>query len=87
MLSSNKEFALSGSRSRSGTLFPKSRLMEGLEIDKWTPKVEVKFFDNRKGKGLVTNTKIAEGEVVWKEDPFILAPEWYSLLFLNLNCG
>ncbi|KAG9310945.1 hypothetical protein JVU11DRAFT_8819 [Chiua virens] len=29
-----------------------------------------------KGKGLVATEKISEGEVVWKENPFILAPEW-----------
>lgn len=85
VLSSNKEYPPPGSRSRSGTLFPKSRLIEGLEIGKWTPKVEVKFFDKRKGKGLVVKTKILEGEVVWKEDPFVLAPEWYPYLSYNLK--
>ena len=31
-----------------------------------------------KGKGLVAKERITSGETVWKEDPFILAPEWYD---------
>lgn len=57
-------------------LHPTSSLIEGLDIEKWTPKVEVKYFDQTKGKGLVAKNHIAEGEILWKEDPFILAPEW-----------
>ena len=45
-------------------------------MKKWTSKVEVRYFDKIKGKGLVAKEKIEEGQVVWKEDPFALAPEW-----------
>lgn len=58
-------------------VYPSSRVVQKLDILKWTSKVEVKYFDKRKGKGLVAKEKIDEGEVVWKEDPFIVAPESY----------
>lgn len=56
--------------------YPSSRVIPNLDLSKWTPKVEVKYFDNKKGKGLVASQDIAEGEAIWKEDPFIIAPEW-----------
>lgn len=58
-------------------LHPSSALIDDLDLTKWTPAVEVKYFDKRKGKGLVAKTPIAEGQTVWKEDPFVIAPEWY----------
>ena len=58
-------------------LHPISRVIEGLDVTKWTKKVQVQYFDRLKGKGLVATERIVEGEVLWKEDPFILAPEWY----------
>lgn len=67
-----------------GEPLPTSRVIEGLDVAKWTSKVEVRYFGKSKGKGLVAKEKIAEGEVIWKEDPFILAPEWYvSLAMLD----
>lgn len=60
----------------SGFKYPSSKVMEGLDVGKWTNKVEVKFFDKKKGKGLVAKETIPEGETIWKEDPFALAPEW-----------
>lgn len=57
---------------------PSSRVVEGLDVTQWTPKVEVKYFGKGKGKGLVAKERITSGETVWKEDPFILAPEWYD---------
>ena len=57
-------------------VYPSSTLVEGLNIAKWTTAVEVKYFDRRKGKGLVAKEPISEGQVVWKEDPFVIAPEW-----------
>lgn len=59
-----------------GQIFPNSGLIDGLDIAKWTTKVEVKYFNKTKGKGLVAKEQITEGETIWKEDPFILAPEW-----------
>ncbi|KAK0506027.1 hypothetical protein EDD18DRAFT_1342366 [Armillaria luteobubalina] len=40
------------------------------------PAVAVRYFDKQKGKGLVALGRIEEGETLWKEDPWILAPEW-----------
>lgn len=68
-----------GRNGAGNSLHPVSRVIEGLDISKWTKKAQVKYFDICKGKGLVATEKIAEGEVLWKEDPFILAPEWYVL--------
>jgi len=56
--------------------YPSSTLVEGLDVVKWSTAVEVKYFDRRKGKGLVAKEQISEGQVVWKEDPFVIAPEW-----------
>lgn len=59
-----------------GFKFPASKVIEGLDVGKWTNKVEVRMFDRKKGKGLVAKERIGEGETIWKEDPFVLAPEW-----------
>lgn len=66
----------SGGDATAGFKYPSSKLVEGLDVPKWTRKVEVRFFDKKKGKGLVATERIAEGETIWKEDPFVLAPEW-----------
>ncbi|KAF5376059.1 hypothetical protein D9615_007697 [Tricholomella constricta] len=70
-------------------VYPSSRLIPDLDIPRWTTKVQVKIFDKRKGKGLVATQDIAEGETIWKEDPFILAPEWglYDLQASSAACG
>ncbi|KAI9454647.1 hypothetical protein BJY52DRAFT_1283286 [Lactarius psammicola] len=70
-------------------IYPSSTLIEGLDIAKWTAAVEVKYFDKQRGKGLVTKEPISEGQVVWKEDPFIIAPEWdiYDLQVASRACG
>lgn len=62
-------------------IYPVSRLNKSLDVTKWSSKVEVHYFNAIKGKGLVATEKISEGEVLWKEDPFILAPEWCVLLY------
>ena len=56
--------------------YPVSRLNKTLDVTRWSSKVKVHYFNAIKGKGLVAAEKISEGEVLWKEDPFILAPEW-----------
>ncbi|KAH7913647.1 hypothetical protein BJ138DRAFT_1145715 [Hygrophoropsis aurantiaca] len=70
-------------------IHPSSRLNEALDIQKWTTKAEVKYFNQSKGKGLVAKDKIAKGDVIWKEDPFILAPEWniYDLQVSGRACA
>ena len=58
---------------------PFSQLLEGLDPLKYTqkgPAIRVEYFDQKKGKGLIATTDISEGTIIWKEDPFALAPEW-----------
>ena len=62
--------------SKAAHVYPSSMLVEGLAVSKWTTAIEVKYFDRKKGKGLVAKEPISEGQVVWKEDPFVIAPEW-----------
>lgn len=62
---------------RTTIAYPSSRVIPHLDVTQWTNKVEVSFFDQQKGKGLIATSDIEEGEVIWKEDPFIIAPEWY----------
>jgi hypothetical protein len=62
--------------STTAPLYPSSTLVEGLDVTKWTAAVEVKYFGRQRGKGLIAKEPISEGQVVWKEDPFIIAPEW-----------
>jgi hypothetical protein len=61
-----------------GRVYPESRVMSGLDLEKWSAvaKIEVKQFGPAKGKGLVARIPLKEGDVVWKEDPWIIAPEW-----------
>jgi len=58
-------------------VYPSSRLIEGLDLFQWTTRVEVKYFNKKRGKGLVAVEDLNEGDVIWREDPFIIAPEWY----------
>jgi hypothetical protein len=58
---------------------PSSKLLEGLDPLKYAQKglaLRVEYFDQKKGKGLIATTDISEGAVIWREDPFSLAPEW-----------
>lgn len=65
--------------SAGGLKHPFSKLLEGLDPLKYTqkgPSIRVEYFDQEKGKGLISTTDVPEGTVIWKEDPFALAPEW-----------
>ena len=67
------------SDSAGGLKSPSSQLLRGLDPLKYTQKglaLRVEYFDQKKGKGLIATTNISEGTVIWKEDPFALAPEW-----------
>ena len=57
-------------------IFPSSQIIDRLDVSQWTPKVKVKYFNKKKGKGLVAENGIEVGEHIWKEDPIIIAPEW-----------
>jgi hypothetical protein len=45
-----------------GKIYPSSKLIDKLDVSKWTPKVQVTYFDKAKGKGLIAKERIAEGE-------------------------
>ncbi|KAK7446997.1 hypothetical protein VKT23_014210 [Stygiomarasmius scandens] len=70
-------------------VYPSSRLIPNLDVSKWTNKVEVKYFNKKKGKGLVAKEKIKEGEAIWKEDPYVIAPEWeiYDFQTQSVACS
>ncbi|OSC96407.1 SET domain-containing protein [Trametes coccinea BRFM310] len=72
-----------------GQLYPVSKLMESLDVSKYSKKIEVKYFSKVKGKGLVAKEPITEGETIWKEDPWVLAPEWdlYDHQMSSHACG
>lgn len=59
-----------------GITFPSFRIAKTLDATKLSSKVEIHYFDKRKGKGLRLVEKVSEGEVLWKEDPFTLASDW-----------
>lgn len=44
-------------------IYPSSRLIDKLDVDKWTTKVQVIYFDEKRGKGLVAKERIVEGEI------------------------
>jgi len=67
------------SDSAGGLKSPSSQLLPGLDPLKYTQKglaLRVEYFDQKKGKGLIATTDISEGTIIWREDPFALAPEW-----------
>jgi hypothetical protein len=66
-------------------VYPSSRVMDNLDVHKWSQKIKVVHFGKKKGKGLVATQEIQEGEAIWKEDPFILAPEWYIYIISTLS--
>ncbi|KAJ6578825.1 hypothetical protein DFH09DRAFT_1148416 [Mycena vulgaris] len=68
---------------------PSSQLVEGLDVAQWTPRVSVRVFDKKKGKGLIAAQKIVAGETIWLEDPFVIAPEWeiYDKQRAGAACG
>lgn len=66
-------------------VWPSSKVNDSLDVAHFSKKIEVRVFDKAKGKGLVTKEDIAKDEVIWKEDPFIIAPEWYVLALVALG--
>ncbi|TFK20659.1 SET domain-containing protein [Coprinopsis marcescibilis] len=78
-----------GSQPAAHHVHPTSRLIPNLDMSKWTSKVRVKMFDKVKGKGLVSAVDMQEGDLIWKEDPFIVAPEWeiYDLVESGKACA
>jgi hypothetical protein len=59
-----------------GRTYPDSRPTRGLDVAQLAPKVGVQQFGGGKGKGLVATAPIAEGELLWKEDPWAVQAEW-----------
>ncbi|KAF7305950.1 Set-like protein [Mycena chlorophos] len=68
---------------------PTSKVIDGLNLAQWTTRVEVRVFDQKKGKGLVAKEKIREGDTIWVEDPFVIAPEWeiYDKIRVGAGCA
>ncbi|KZO98483.1 SET domain-containing protein [Calocera viscosa TUFC12733] len=58
------------------TKYPTSKLNPHLDISAFTEKVDAVFISEQKGKGLVAKAPIGEGELLWREDPFVHAAEW-----------
>jgi hypothetical protein len=46
-----------------GKIYPSSKLIDKLEVSKWSTKVLATYFDKAKGKGLVAKERIVEGEI------------------------
>lgn len=57
-------------------IWPSSKLNNKLDLEQYSKKIEVRYFDKAKGKGLIAKEDFIEREIIWREDPFILAPEW-----------
>ncbi|PVF96799.1 hypothetical protein CPB86DRAFT_708398 [Serendipita vermifera] len=57
---------------------PVSSTTDAVDPHKWSNRVEVKTFDEVRGKGLVLNDgpDLEEGEILWKEEPWVLASDW-----------
>ena len=66
-------------------LHPRSRVIDDLDINRFTKMVKVVDFGPSKGKGLVAVEDIKEGQDIWKEDPFAISPEWYVFVLSRLN--
>lgn len=54
---------------------PRYRINDLLDVGKWSGKIQVRDFGRKRGKGLVLTDNAWAGEVLWKEDPFVVAPE------------
>lgn len=75
-------------KATAGATYPTSSLLPDSALT-LPPTVAVRYFDKQKGKGLVALSHIGEGEMLWKEDPWILAPEWdiFDLQQRAVACG
>lgn len=62
-----------GSKSRrvGDHLEPETHLDTTLDIASIAPKVDVSMFGGARGKGLVAKSELLEGEMIWREEPFI----------------
>jgi hypothetical protein len=56
--------------------YPISGTDSKIDAKKWTEKVAIRHFDAVRGKGLVATSHIEGGEVVWKEDPWVMTADW-----------
>ncbi|KAG8933651.1 SET domain-containing protein 5 [Tulasnella sp. 418] len=67
--------------SSDGLEFPHSQMNDDIltRLEQFSKKVEIKFFDAQRGKGIVAKEPIEENEVIWKEDPFVHCPAPWEL--------
>lgn len=68
-----------------GKIYPSSRIIENLDVSYWSSKIQVKDFGRNKGKGLVALEEIKRDEVIWREDPWIIAPEWFIFVLYIMS--
>jgi hypothetical protein len=71
-----KKKSSTGAGGETRRLYPASRPTRGLDVAAFSPKIAVHDFGGGKGKGLVATAPIAAGELLWKEDPWIVQAEW-----------
>jgi hypothetical protein len=58
-------------------------LGDAIDLKKWNEIMEIRNIDDIKGKGLFATDRMEEREVICKEEPWILAADWYgSFLYL-----
>ena len=85
-----------GGNATTTTTGPSFRPTKGLQVSQWTKKAVVHDFGAGRGKGLVAATDgddtstspspaITSGEVIWKEDPWAIAPEWRARLHSDIT--
>lgn len=72
----DSEGLVSNPKAKETPIHPTSKLNDDLNVEQWSKKVQVKQFGKARGKGLVAKEDIAEGEAIWKEEPFIYSPQW-----------
>ena len=75
-------FDYSTTGSKGTHVYPSSALVGGLDVSKWTTTIEDKYFDRKKGKGLIAKEQIFEGQFGGRriENPFIIARTGESIL-------
>lgn len=67
---------------------PKYRVIQNFNVSQYSPKIKVVDFKPPKGKGLVATAPISQGEELWTESPFVVAPDldMYDLQVSSRAC-
>lgn len=62
-------------KSEGSELVAQTGIDPSLDVSTLAPKVSVNMFGGTKGKGLVAESAIQKGEVLWQEEPWIACPD------------